>query len=305
MTKRQVALLCATLVALFYAFNFSAAREVTPEFIGPFGLTWYRVLCTGIIFWVIATIVRPDDKVPVKELPMIALAAFCGVGFNMITFMWGLSMTSPISASVLMVTTPLIVVVLSAIFLKEGLYLKKVVGILIGFAGAALLIYMSSNTTAVASNPVMGNSLVFINSVSYAFYILIAKNLTKKYNVFTLMKWLYFFGIIYITPFGIQQGLAFEWSTAAIDVILNIAYVVIFATFGTYMLNIIAIKNLKPSVVAVFVYLQPLLASLIAVGLDTDSLTWTKSIAGLLIFTGVYLTGQKRKMLPQEQDPKL
>ncbi|WP_194851790.1 DMT family transporter [Nonlabens antarcticus] len=297
MTKRQVALVCATLVALFYAINFSSAKEVTPEHVGPFGLTWYRVIFTCAIFWIISLFVGPKEKVPLKEMPLIALAAFCGVGFNMITFMWGLSLTTPISASVLMVTTPIIVVILSAIFLKEHLTIIKVAGVALGFVGAALLIFLSTAPNKIGADPTTGNVLVFLNCISYAIYILLAKKLTKKYNVFTLMKWLYLFGVIYITPFGIQEGLAFEAGDATAHVLWNIAYVVLFATFGTYMLNIIAIRTLRPSVVAVFVYLQPLLAALIAVGLGTDYMTWTKAGAGLLIFTGVYLTGSKSQKL--------
>jgi len=145
MSKRTVAIICGFLVALFYAYNYTAAKEVTPSHIGPYGLTWYRVLFTGIIFWILATFIGPKERVPLKELPLIALAAFCGVGFNMLTFMKGLSLTSPISASVLMVTTPIIVLVLSAIFLKERLYASRILGILIGFSGAALLILLSES----------------------------------------------------------------------------------------------------------------------------------------------------------------
>jgi drug/metabolite transporter (DMT)-like permease len=295
MSKRTIAIICGFFVALFYAYNFTAAKEVTPEFIGPFGLTWYRVIVTCAIFWLISIFAGPKEKVPLKELPIIALAAFCGVGFNMVTFMWGLSLTSPISASVLMVSTPIIVLVLSAIFLKERLFATRIVGILVGFSGAALLIFLSTGAGAEASNPTLGNLLIFVNAISYAFYILLAKKLTAKFHVFTLMKWLYFFGVIFITPFGIIQGLEFEISTASTSTLLNIGYVILFATFGTYMLNIIAIRTLKPSVVAVFVYLQPLLATLIAIGLGKDMITWQKAVAGLLIFTGVFLTGLKKK----------
>jgi drug/metabolite transporter (DMT)-like permease len=295
MSKRIIAIICGFFVALFYAYNFTAAKEVTPEFIGPFGLTWYRVIVTCAIFWLISIFAGPKEKVPLKELPIIALAAFCGVGFNMVTFMWGLSLTSPISASVLMVSTPIIVLVLSAIFLKERLFATRIVGILVGFSGAALLIFLSTGAGAEASNPTLGNLLIFVNAISYAFYILLAKKLTAKFHVFTLMKWLYFFGVIFITPFGIIQGLEFEISTASTSTLLNIGYVILFATFGTYMLNIIAIRTLKPSVVAVFVYLQPLLATLIAIGLGKDMITWQKAVAGLLIFTGVFLTGLKKK----------
>jgi drug/metabolite transporter (DMT)-like permease len=295
MNARSIAIICGFFVALFYAYNFTAAKEVTPLYIGPFGLTWYRVIVTCAIFWIISLFAGPKEKIPFKELPLIALAAFCGVGFNMVTFMWGLSLTSPINASVLMVSTPIIVLVLSAIFLKERLFATRIIGILIGFSGAALLIFLSTGAGAEASNPTLGNLLIFLNAFSYSFYILLAKRLTAKYHVFTLMKWLYFFGVLFITPFGITQGLAFDFSIASTTTLLNIGYVILFATFGTYMLNIIAIRTLKPSVVAVFVYLQPLLATFIAVGLGKDIITWQKAVAGLLIFSGVFLTGLKKK----------
>ena len=296
MTKRNVAILCGFLVALFYAYNFTAAKEVTPQYIGAYGLSWYRVFITGIIFWVIATIIKPGSKVPLKELPLIALAAFCGVGFNILTFMKGLSLTSPINASVLMVTTPIIVLVLSAIFLKERLYLSRILGIIIGFTGAALLIFLSGNAASVnATDPLLGNILIFVNAISYSFYIILAKKLTAKYHVFTLMKWLYFFGVIYITPFAFNEVLNFDITSASSTTLLFIAYVVLFATFGTYMLNIIAIKNLKPSVVAVFVYLQPLLATLIALGLGKDEISLYKLGAGVLIFAGVFITSLPKK----------
>lgn len=297
MSKRTIAIICGFLVALFYAYNFTAAKEVTPVHIGPYGLSWYRVLVTCAIFWIITIIAGPREKIPFKELPLIALAAFCGVGFNILTFMKGLSLTSPISASVLMVTTPIIVLVLSAIFLKERLYASRILGILIGFSGAALLIMLSNNGASEnASDPILGNSLIFVNAISYSFYIILAKRLVAKYHVFTLMKWLYLFGVILITPFGIQEGLAFDFSTASTDTILYIGYVVLFATFGTYMLNIIAIRTLKPSVVAVFVYLQPLLATLIAVGLGKDEITSFKLIAGALIFGGVFITSIPKRV---------
>lgn len=294
MTKRSVAIMCGLLVALFYALNFTIAKEATPVHIGPFGLSWYRVLGTGAIFWIIATLAGPKEKIPLKEFPLIALAAFCGVGFNMVTFMVGLSLTAPISASVLMVTTPVIVLLLSFLFLNEDLKLVRILGIITGFAGAALLILSDSNgATATAKNPFLGNILIFANALSYSFYIILAKKLTKKYHVLTLMKWLYFFGILFITPFGIQEGLAFSWVNTSTYVLLCIGYVVIFSTFGAYMLNIIAIKNLRPSTFAVFIYLQPLIATLVAVSLEKDQLTLTKVFAGLLIFSGVYLTSKK------------
>ncbi|ARN72384.1 DMT family transporter [Nonlabens tegetincola] len=295
MSKRAIAIICAFLVALFYAFNFTAAKEVTPEHIGPYGLTLYRVLITGIIFWGLSFVFAPRTKMTLKELAHIALAAFCGVGFNMLTFMKGLSLTSPISAAVLMVTTPILVLVLSAIFLKEKLFGIRILGILIGFSGATFLILQSTGIGADASNPTLGNFLIFVNALSYAFYIILAKKLTQKYHVLILLRWLYFFGVLFILPFGYNEIVAFDLSSASWETLMFIGYVIVFATLGTYGLNIIAIKNLKPSVVAVFVYLQPLLATIIAVSLDKDTITWQKIAAGIMIFSGVFLSSLKQK----------
>lgn len=272
-----------------------------PEYIGPFGLTWYRVMGVCLLLWVIDAVAGTRERVPLKMLPRIALAAFCGVGFNMVTFMTGLEYTTPISAAVLMVTTPIIVLALSALFFKERLTRYSVVGILVGFSGAAMLILASSESSENASNPTLGNFLMFVNALSYSFYIILAKKLTAKLRLLTLMKWLYLFGFLLITPFGIKQGLAFDYSSASLEVYAAIGYVVLFATFGTYMLNIVAIKNLRPSVVAVFIYLQPLLAGIIAVGLGKDSVTLVKIAAAALIFGGVFITTLKRK----KADPKL
>ena len=167
-----------------------------------------------------------------------------------------------------------------------------------------MLILASSDATATASNPTLGNFLMFINALSYSFYIILAKKLTAQLPILTLMKWLYLFGFLFITPLGFQQGMAFDFAAAPTSAILAIAYVVVFATLGTYMLNIVAIKNLRPSVVAVFIYLQPLLAGIIAIGLGKDSLTWTKVAAAVLIFGGVYITSlknNKNKPEPQVQ----
>jgi len=175
-------------------------------------------------------------------------------------------------------------------------YPSRILGILIGFSGAALLILLSNNNSNEnATNPLLGNLLMIVNATSYSFYIILAKRLTTKYHVFTLMKWLYFFGVIFITPFGISEGLNFNVSLASTVTLLHIGYVILFATFGTYMLNIIAIRTLKPSVVAVFVYLQPLLTTLIAVGLGKDIITPYKLLAGALIFTGVFITSIPKK----------
>ncbi|WP_378185918.1 DMT family transporter [Aquimarina sp. W85] len=288
MSKRTLALIAASFVAIFYGANYSIAKDVMPHYIQPFGFILLRVFGTAILFWLIGFI-GPKEKIIKKDFLRITAAAFFGVALNMLTFFAGLNLTTPISASVLMVTAPIIVMILSAIFLKEKLRFLKIVGILIGLTGTLLIILYGKGNHLTATNPTLGNSLVFINAASYACYIIVVKKITQKYHPFTFMKWMYTIGLIFVLPFGLQEVINLNPAVIPLSGLLKIGYVVLFATFGTYVLNIFAIRELKPTTVAVFIYLQPLLASVFAIAMGSDTLDMVKILATFLIFIGVYL----------------
>ncbi|TPN84029.1 DMT family transporter [Aquimarina algicola] len=292
MNKRILALIAASFVALFYGANYTIAKDVMPHYVEPFGFIVIRVLGAFILFLGIGFL-GPKEKIERKDFARIALAAIFGVGINMLAFFEGLNLTTPISASVLMVTTPIIVLILAIIFLKEKIRILKVIGVLIGLSGTLLIILYNTKVSATATNPVLGNFLIFVNATSYACYIIVVKKITQKYHPFTFMKWMYGFGFLFVLPFGISQLLDIQPDAIPIEGYLKIGYVILFATFGTYILNIFAIKELKPTTVAVFIYLQPLLASTFAIALGKDSLDSIKIVATLLIFVGVYLVTKK------------
>jgi drug/metabolite transporter (DMT)-like permease len=210
----------------------------------------------------------------------------------MLTFFKGLSMTTPISASVIMVTTPIIVLTFSAFFLKEKATKRKLSGIFIGMFGAILLI-VYGNEIGVSSNAVLGNILVFINAASFALYLILIKNLTQKYHPLTIAKWLYLFGLFLVLPFGIQEFNSIDWGKIPINGLLKIGYVVVFTTFLAYMFNLFAIKKLKPTTLSIFIYLQPVLATTYALIVGSDTLNDVKILATILIFIGVYLVSYK------------
>jgi drug/metabolite transporter (DMT)-like permease len=206
----------------------------------------------------------------------------------MLTFFKGLSYTSPIMGAVLMCTTPMIVLVLSAILLRERLSSKKTIGLILGLIGTAVLIlYGKSMHNAPKAS--LGNLLVFINAVSYGFYLIIVKKLMNKYNAFTFVKWIYTFGLLMVFPFGWAEFQAIAWPFIPLGIYYKIGFIVVFSTFLTYLLNLISMRELKPTTVAVFIYLQPLFASVFAIGLGKDEISAIKGIASVLIFTGVYL----------------
>lgn len=294
MSKRNWALLAATLVSIIYGVTFTIAKDVMPEFIDPFGFILLRVGGSVILFWMVSFF-GPKEKITKSDFPRIIAAAFFGVALNMLLFFKGLSYTSPIMGAVLMVTTPMIVLILSAILMKERMKKLKILGIILGLIGTISLILYGKSVVN-APNEMLGNLLVFINAVSYGFYLIIVKKLMDKYNAFTFVKWIYTFGFLMVLPFGWREFNAVNWAMIPNDISLKIGFVVIFSTFLTYLLNLISMRELKPTTVAVFIYLQPVFATIFAISLGKDDLSWIKVGSAILIFAGVYLVTQKKRV---------
>ena len=297
MSKRNWALIAATMVSLIYGVSFTIAKDVMPTYIKPFGFILLRVFGATILFWLISFF-GPTEKIQLKDFPRIIAAAFFGVALNMLTFFKGLSFTSPISAAVIMVTTPIIVLILSTIIMKEKMIKRKIFGILLGLFGTGFLILYGKSIGNAANAP-LGNLLVFINAVSYAFYLIVVKKLMDKYNAFTFVKWIYTFGLLMVLPFGWSEYQEIQWSTIPTYILWEIVFVVVFTTFFTYLFNLVSMRELKPTTVSVFIYLQPLFATIFAISLGKDELTFVKIVSAVLIFVGVYLVTQKKKSRSQ------
>ena len=292
MNKRAWALLAATMVSVIYGVTFTIAKDVMPQYIEPFGFIVLRVGGSVILFWIVSLFI-PKEKIDLADFPRIIAAAFFGVALNMLTFFKGLSYTSPIMGAVLMVTTPMIVLVLSAVIMKERMENRKILGIILGLAGTVTLILYGKSMVN-ATNATLGNILVFVNAVSYGFYLIIVKKLMDKYNAFTFVKWIYTFGFLMVLPFGWNEFQAVDFANLPTAIFWKIGFVVVFSTFLTYLLNLVSMRELKPTTVAVFIYLQPLFATIFAVSLGKDDLTLIKLISAVLIFVGVYLVTQKK-----------
>ena len=292
MSKRKWALIAATLVSIIYGVTFTIAKDVMPKYVEPFGFIAMRVGGAVILFWLVSFF-GPKEKIAIGDFPRIIAAAFFGVALNMLSFFKGLSYTSPIMGAVLMVTTPMIVLILSAFLIKERMRKRKVIGILLGLAGTITLILYGKSMVN-APNATLGNLLVFTNAFSYGIYLVIVKKLMDKYNAFTFVKWIYTFGFIMVLPFGWNEFQAIEWATIPMDILWKIGFVVVFSTFITYLFNLLSMRELKPTTVAVFIYLQPLFATIFAIGLGKDDLSLVKLLSAILIFVGVYLVTQKK-----------
>jgi drug/metabolite transporter (DMT)-like permease len=298
MSKRNFALLAATIVSIIYGATFTVAKDVMPKYIEAFGFIIIRVGGATILFWLFwlfsrRSILVKKEKIDTKDYPRIVVCAFFGVALNMLSFFKGLSLTSPISASVLMVSTPIIVLVLSAIIIKERMKNRMVLGIILGLIGTIFLI-LYGKSIGNATNASLGNFLVFVNATSYGLYLVLVKKLMDKYNAFNFVKWIYLLGFVMVLPFGWGEFSAVDWSIIPLNIYFKIGFIIFFSTFLTYLLNLLSMKELKPTTIAVFVYLQPVFATLFAIGLGKDELNLVKIVSATLIFTGVYWVTQKK-----------
>ncbi|WP_033959769.1 DMT family transporter [Psychroserpens jangbogonensis] len=296
MNSRKFALIAVFLVQLLYGLNYTYAKNVINEgFIQSFAFVLLRVIGATILFWGFSFFFK-KQKIEPKDFVTIFFAAVFGVGINMLLFLKGLELTTPIHASVIMTITPVIILVLSIFFLDEKLTKLKVFGIVIAFSGGILLTALG-DSTRVGDNVALGNLCIFINAISYSIYVIIIKRLTAKYHPFTFIKWLFLFGIILTLPFGYQETLEIQWHTFTPYIWFSVLFVIIGATFGTYLLNPLALNSLKASTVGTFIYLQPVIAGVFAIVMGVDAVSPVKLIAMLFIFSGVYLVTKKTKVL--------
>lgn len=288
------------IVALIYGANYTIAKIVMDEeHLHPIGFIFLRIITGASLFWLFHTL-YVKEKVERKDLGRLALCGLFGVAINQLFFLMGLHWTKPINASLIMTTTPILVLVVSAILLGERITILRVVGILIGAVGAGILIAYGKNISF-SSRGLVGDIMIFVNATSYGLYLVLVKNLMKKYHPVTVIKWVFTFGLLYVIPIGTPFLLQTNWGGFSSQAWLAFAYVLLFTTFFAYLLNAFALSVVSPSIVSIYIYLQPLMASLIAVLWGADNLTPMKVAAGGLIFIGVYLVSairiKKRKTI--------
>ncbi len=294
MSSRGFAIFALFMVQLLYGLNYTIAKLVmNGNFIKPFGFVLLRVAGATFLFWLVSLVV-PQEKIERKDFFKLFIAALFGVVINMLFFFKGLEFTSPIHASAIMTITPIIILVLSAYVLGEKTTSLKIAGVVIGLIGALILTIYGKSARA-GDNVPLGNVLIFLNAISYSVYVILIKKLTAKYHPFSFIKWLFLFGLIILIPFGYNELTEVQWETFTPNITYSVLFVIIGATFGTYLLNPLALNKLKASTVGIFIYLQPVIAGLFALYIGADFIDLLKISAMVLIFTGVYLVTKKPK----------
>lgn len=292
--KAHISLFIAQVI---YALNYSIAKDLMPTYIKPLGLVMMRITGALILFWVLSLFSK-QEKVETSDLKKMMLLALFGVAVNQMFFIYGLSLTKPINSAIIMVSNPIAVMLFTIYVFKEKITPLKLTGLGFGIAGAlTLLLFKAQGAFAIGSDTIVGDIMTLINSLSWAIFVVMVKPYMQKYQTVTVMKWIFLFGFIYTLPFGMPDLLDVSWNDLSSNTLFAMAFVVVATTFLAYLLNTYALKTLSSSVVSMYIYLQPFLATVIAIILGKDELTIIKVVSGSLIISGVYLASLKKKEL--------
>ena len=295
--KAHLALLGANII---YGVNYIIAKGIMPNKIGPSAFVFIRLFCASILFWIIKLLFI-KEKVEREHMPRIILCGLLGAAANQLLFFSGLNLTSPIDASIIMTSTPVLVLIFSFILLKEKVTSNKLLGSFIAGIGAITLIIYGNN--AGGTSTFLGNLFIFLNASSYGLYLVILKPLMKQYHAITLISWVFLFGFVFMLPFGLPDFISTDFTAFDLNTYLVIGFVVIFTTFFAYLFNIYALNYVSPSVNSSYIYLQPaisfIMVSIYAYILMQDQynedISLIKILSCLMVVAGVYLISKTPK----------
>lgn len=262
----------------------------------PEAITIMRSSFACVLFWIVSFFM-PQEKIAAKDLRTLFVCALCGVGINQWIFVIGLQSTSPVDASIISTAAPFSVLILAALILGEPITISKTTGVLIGMAGGLVLVF-SSTQVSNGHSSLWGDALIFINQVMYSFYLVLSRPLSQQYSSVTLMKWMFLFSVMALSPFCVPYLSAvpvFHKETFDIIQLGGLIYLLFGATFLAFMLIPMALKIIRPTTVSMYNYVQPIIASAIAISIGQDSFSIQKLLAATMVFIGVYLVTQSKK----------
>jgi drug/metabolite transporter (DMT)-like permease len=292
---------------IIFGLNIPITKNVLEheEVCSALALTFYRIGGAALLFWILSLFTK-RESVPFRDLLTLLGASLLGIFINQTTFIIGLSHTSPINASVITSVAPIITMLLAAFFLKEPVTWKKAIGVMVGASGALWLI-LTGNTDGQQQITVTGSLLCLLSAFSFGIYLTAFKKIILKYSPVTLMKWMFLFASLFALPFCWKDIVVVQYTAIPVNIYLQIIYVVALATFFAYLLIPIGQKLLRPTIVSMYNYIQPIVSSLVAVALGMDGFGWIKGSATALVFLGVYIvtTSKSYAQLQAEKEGKM
>jgi drug/metabolite transporter (DMT)-like permease len=278
----------------FFGCSVIAIKQLSPLYMPALAINVVRILTALVLFWVLFIFKKDKSKTIEKsDWPRLIACAFTGIIINQIFFVKGTSLTSPIHASLLGLSTPIVLILIGVVFYKQAINTKMIIGVLLGIVGAATLIFLK--TTTDRESTVIGDFLVIINASSYAVYLIISKPLLQKYSPITVIRWAFTIGAIIIIPFGWTDftSVNFEQIIKNQHNIMALIFICVGATFISYLCIMYGIAKMGSQVVGSYIYTQPIFATIAAILLFNEPLNVQKIVAAICIFCGIYLVSRK------------
>jgi drug/metabolite transporter (DMT)-like permease len=290
--KARIAVLVGN---FFFGTSVIAVKHISPSLMSPTALTAVRIVSTAFLFWLMYAFRPVRTGITRKDFGRLFFCALAGITMNQTFTMWGMSLTSPIHASLLILTTPITITFLAAWFLKESLTALKLIGLLLGISGGAFLVFSRDISSVAGPEQSLGDLFVVIGAVSYSTYVVAIKPLMAKYKAMHILQWVFLFGTFFSLPIGWHSLTQVQWAAFDGWSWFSLCYCVLGATFIAYQVMNYSISKLGASITASYIYTQPFFATLGSMLLLNESLSLTKIIAAALIITGVFLTNYKKK----------
>ncbi|MDR0812029.1 MAG: DMT family transporter [Paludibacter sp.] len=295
--------LALLLANIFFGLNNPVSRSMMPELMSPYVLTFFRLGGGAALFWLCSLFVK-REHIPLKDIGLLFVAAILCHTINLTGFFVGLSQTTSIDASIVVTLLPVISMLLAAVIIKEPITFKKAFGVFVGASGALLLVLGKHGGEGLGTG-IAGDLIVLAAVTSFALYITVFKGLISKYSVVSTMKWMFLFASLQSYPFCHADLMATDFASFSPSVWWRLAYMVVIATFVSYLLLVVGQKSLRPTTLAMYNYVQPIIASLAAVAWGMGKLGFLEFLSAALVFTGVYFVTQSKSRAQMEAEKAL
>ncbi len=288
---------CFTAYAIF-GVNIIVCKDLTGgHLISPIALFSLRSLGAGLLFWLLS-LFGPREKVEKKDYHKIFAAAFLGYFVTQLTFLVAIPDVTPMHCSIMSAMSPIYTMFIAAIALKEPLSWQKSGGVLLSLSGIIFLILNNAGARSGASeSTLMGLFMMFLNSFSFSLYLGIFKPVIQKYSVVTFMKWIFLFSSVMALPFSYGEIFSLSWTRIPAAQMWELGYLVVFATFISYFLIPYGQKRIRPTLVSMYSYIQPIIATVLSIIIGMDMLTWQKVLAAVMVFGGVIIVSRSRSSI--------
>lgn len=291
-TKAHFALIVS---GLLFGANYWIAKGLMPLYMQPMQIIFVRGAMALLLFWLVSLFYKGMEIPERKDHLILALCGLTGIALNQALFFTGLSLTSPVDTALIHSGSPIIVLLFSVWIAGERTGRSKITGMVLGALGAVLLV-VQGNFSSDGDNHMLGNTLIFMNIVSYSLYLVLIKPLMQKYSAITIMKWVFLYGFLFALPFCIPSIAAIKPDSFTPFAWFSITYIVIGTTFITYLLTSYSLRTVSAGVAGYYIYMQPVIAALIGIILFNETLTLAKIIASFMVFTGVFLVNRSKSI---------